>query len=247
VHAGRPGGGAQSTVGATARRSSRDGKILTAAGEGRRVGADPSRGPGYLVASGACHALREGRRILDPDQRVARGDPTPPTASGTAPALADVYAEHFVYVWQTLKRLGVPARDAEDLAQEVFVVTYRRLDTFDVNRPIKPWLFGICFNVLRDHNKRASTRSEHLSQDGEIERDHSDPGFRAVEALEIVEIALLSIPPERRAVFVAYELDEMSMSDVADSLGIPVDTGYSRLRVARREFRDAVRRHQGEP
>ncbi|MBX2803518.1 MAG: RNA polymerase sigma factor [Myxococcales bacterium] len=152
--------------------------------------------------------------------------------------LSDIYVEHFAYVWRTLRRLGVAVRDAEDLAQEVFVVVHRRWASFDATRPVKPWLFGIAYNVMRDHRKRSSTRNETLEE--QWDPRGSDPGYRAVEAHEIVYLALQSLPEDRRVVFVLYELDHVPMKAIGELLQIPTHTGYSRLRVARTEFRAAV-------
>lgn len=162
------------------------------------------------------------------------------------PSLAQIYEAHFAYVWRALLRLGSTQRDAEDLAQEVFVIVHRRLDTFDPARALRPWLFGIAYNVWRDHSKRASTRHEHLAP-LPLEPDGSDPGFRAVEAAQLVRLALQHLPDERRAVFIQHELDRVPVREVAQALGIPVNTVYSRLRVGREEFREAVRRLRGQP
>ncbi|MEN0067297.1 MAG: sigma-70 family RNA polymerase sigma factor [Myxococcota bacterium] len=158
--------------------------------------------------------------------------------------MSDIYTEHFAFVWRTLRRLGVDARHAEDLAQEVFVVVHRRWATYDSTRPLKPWLFGITYNVTRDHWRRASTRHERLAEPED--RGDSDPRFRAIEARELVYLALQRLPEERRTVFVLYELDHVPMKEVAELLQIPLDTAYSRLRVGREEFRKAATRLQRE-
>jgi RNA polymerase sigma-70 factor (ECF subfamily) len=62
------------------------------------------------------------------------------------------------------------------------------------------------------------------------------------EDRKLVLAALDAIEMDRRAVFVLYEIDEVPMEEVARSLGIPVNTGYSRLRLARAEFAAAVKR-----
>jgi RNA polymerase sigma-70 factor (ECF subfamily) len=59
---------------------------------------------------------------------------------------------------------------------------------------------------------------------------------------QLVLQALESIDLDRRAVFVLYEIDGESMSDIALALGVPVNTAYSRLRAARAEFASAVKR-----
>ena len=68
--------------------------------------------------------------------------PRPPV-----PSLTDIYAAEVRWLWRVLWRLGVPERDLEDVAHDVFVVVHRKLPDYDPTRPLRPWLFGICFRV----------------------------------------------------------------------------------------------------
>ncbi|MCU0676603.1 MAG: sigma-70 family RNA polymerase sigma factor [Myxococcota bacterium] len=164
------------------------------------------------------------------------------------PTLTAIYEEHYEYVWRTLLRLGV--RDAEDAAQNVFLVAHRKLSTFDPTRPIRPWLFGIAFNVARETRRKASERYERaIGSNGDSIGDvigdlHSSDASR-LEAAQLVHVALAEVEESRRAVFVLYELDQEPMKEVADALGIPLNTAYSSLRRARQEFCDAVERLGG--
>ncbi len=168
---------------------------------------------------------------------------SPDGESLVAPSIDDVFAEHFRYIWRLLARLGA-GPDAEDLAQEVFIVVHRRLEAYDPDRPIRPWLFGIAYNVFRDHRKRPHMRRETLATNAEA-RSGSSP-IEKLEAAQLVHRCIAEIPLDRRAVFVAYELDQIDISTVAQSLDIPVNTAYSRLRTARQEFRAAVEALSGE-
>jgi RNA polymerase sigma-70 factor, ECF subfamily len=58
----------------------------------------------------------------------------------------------------------------------------------------------------------------------------------------VVIEALSALDDDRRAVFVMHELDELPAPEIADALGIPVNTVYSRLRVARERFAQALER-----
>ncbi len=65
------------------------------------------------------------------------------------------------------------------------------------------------------------------------------------QARTIVDRALLEVPAERRVVFVMHELEGFGIPEVAQSLEVPLNTAYSRLRLARRDFADAVQRLKG--
>jgi RNA polymerase sigma-70 factor, ECF subfamily len=154
-----------------------------------------------------------------------------------------VYEAELPYVFRILRQLGAADRDIEDLAHEVFLVVHRRADDYDHSRPIRPWLFGISYRVLSKHRQKRSHRNELLGGPLEVAGDiETDAPLRRKEALQILDRALDAIEFERRAVFVMHEIDELTMPIIAETLGIGVNTAYSRLRLARDEFAGAVGR-----
>ena len=64
------------------------------------------------------------------------------------------YEAEFDYVWNSLRRLGAQPKDLEDLVHDTFMTAYRRSDTYERSRPLKPWLFGIAYRVFSDFRKR---------------------------------------------------------------------------------------------
>lgn len=156
--------------------------------------------------------------------------------------LERIYDEQFDYVWNSLKRCGVPERDLEDLCHEVFVTIYQKLDDYDDDRPLQPWLFGFAFRIASDYREKASNAREKLTDpDPPSQAPEVVDKLSADQARDIVMDALQEVDMERRAVFVLNELDGHAMPEVADSLAIPTNTAYSRLRAAREQFEQAVR------
>jgi RNA polymerase sigma-70 factor (ECF subfamily) len=157
--------------------------------------------------------------------------------------LREVFTMHAPYVWNTLRRLGVHGADLEDLTHDVFTQVHRHLHEFEPSRPVKPWLFGFAFRIASQHRKRSARRRE-----APLDRDPVDPAaladacMAAEQDRRLVLEALDTIDLERRAVFVLYEIDGATIEEIARSLGIPANTAYSRLRVARAEFAAAVKR-----
>ncbi|WP_394835254.1 sigma-70 family RNA polymerase sigma factor [Pendulispora rubella] len=157
-------------------------------------------------------------------------------------AFRRLFAAEFRYVWTSLRRLGVDSADLDDVVHEVFLAVHRRFDTYDPARPIRPWLFAFAFRFASDYRKQARIRFR-SSFDGD---ESADPRPAADELLERAEdqrlaaIGLEGIALDRRAVFILYEIDEVPMNEIAASLGVPLHTAYSRLRVAREEFAAAV-------
>jgi RNA polymerase sigma-70 factor, ECF subfamily len=157
-----------------------------------------------------------------------------------------LFDTEFAYVWTSLRRLGVPARDLEDVTHEVLLEVYRQLDRYDTARPLRPWLFAFAFRFASDYKRLARHRVEVLNDtvEGVSLGAPADEAVATREARVLITRALDAIPIDRRAVFVLYELEECPMSEIARSLDIPLHTGYSRLRVAREEFQVALERLQ---
>ncbi|WP_438013967.1 RNA polymerase sigma factor [Sorangium sp. So ce315] len=158
----------------------------------------------------------------------------------------EVYAQHFRFVWRSLRRLGVPESDAADAVQDVFLVVHRRLPEFEGRSKITTWLYSICFHVARDRRKLAHMRRRAHDDEPLLDcaDDRADVGAQAErrQAIELLEIILDELPLEQRAVFTLFELDGMGGEEVAELLDIPLGTVYSRLRLARDAFRRAVAR-----
>lgn len=162
---------------------------------------------------------------------------------GAVPTLADVFAEQGDYVWNTFRRLGVSGADVKDLTQDFFVTLHRLLPSYDRSRPIRPWLFTIAYRMAIRHLQRA--RRETPTEEVVEVADSSADLERQLDASrdrELVLRALTHVPIERRAVFVMADIDEVAVPEIADRLQIPLNTAYSRLRLARNDFRAAIGR-----
>src|SRR5262249_10396484 len=139
---------------------------------------------------------------------------------------------------------GLDAAEADDGAQQVFLVASRRLAEIRLGGE-RAYLFGIAYRVAADARKRSARRHEQPSEDvGEA----IDPAPNADEMLDqqraraLLDAALEKLPIDLRVVFTLHELEEMSMSEIAEVLGIPPGTVASRLRRAREDFETIVAR-----
>jgi len=159
--------------------------------------------------------------------------------------LRPLFREHFRFVCVTLRRLGVREGDVEDVAQDVFVVVHRKLESFDQARPFQLWLFGICARAAAGH-RRLARHHRQVHPAAPVDAAHGGPlpdeEVAAEEDRRLVLAALDGISPQRREVFVMYDLNDFSVAEIAETLSIPINTVYSRLRIAREEFRQAVTR-----
>jgi DNA-directed RNA polymerase specialized sigma24 family protein len=81
----------------------------------------------------------------------------------------DAYLGNYHFVWGVLRRLGVRERDAQDVAQKVFLVVYRRLPKLENPPSMRVWLYGICVNAARDYRRSAPIRLEVLTEPGAMD------------------------------------------------------------------------------
>jgi RNA polymerase sigma-70 factor (ECF subfamily) len=166
----------------------------------------------------------------------------------------ELYDRHFDFVWKSLRRLGVPVSDLPDVTQEVFVVVHRRLPEFEARAKLTTWLFRICLHAARDRARRAHVRRE--VADGKTTENLVAEGDNAERLLErrddvaLFESVLDGMTPDQRAVFVMFELSDMTGEEIATTIEIPLATVYSRLRLAREAFRRGATRvlaRSGQP
>jgi RNA polymerase sigma-70 factor (ECF subfamily) len=157
---------------------------------------------------------------------------------------ATLFRAHAPYVWRALRRLGVREADIEDVCQEVFVVVDRRKGDFEGRSSAKTWVYGIALRTASDYRKRASHRRETLTSEPPEERSTDDPheALEARQARAILDRLLDELDDDKRAVFVLYEIEELPMNEVADAVGCPLQTAYSRLHVARAKITEGARR-----
>ncbi|WP_437596455.1 RNA polymerase sigma factor [Sorangium sp. So ce590] len=163
---------------------------------------------------------------------------------GAAGRIAALVAEHSEFVWRSLVRLGVPRADAEDAVQQVFLVATRKLSAIETGRE-SAFLFStaqrIAWHARRTQQRRREVLLEepHERVDPAPDPEEMMDRARAREALDAI---LESMPLELRAIFVLFELEQMTMAAIAAMLELPPGTVASRLRRAREHFQAAVRR-----
>lgn len=168
--------------------------------------------------------------------------------AGAAPArpaaLEGLVREHFAFVWRSLRRLGVPVGDADDAAQQVFLTTAGKLACI---RPgcERAFLFGVALRTAQRWRRTTARRRETADDLLDTQRD-SSPGPDELcdreRARRLLDTILDEMSPELRDVFVSYELEELTMAEIAEALGIPAGTVASRLRRARAHFSERVAR-----
>jgi RNA polymerase sigma-70 factor, ECF subfamily len=188
--------------------------------------------------------------ILSAQRPVAA---TPPTDACAASVDFDaVYEENLTYIWRAARRLGIDSADTDDVVQEVFLVAHRRLREFEGRSQVKTWLFKILVRVVRHYFRSQKRKPGHRPSDlpQEVEGLHAPPASSPAEAAEraeavrILDRLLARLDADKREVFVLAEIEELTVVEIADVLGVNLNTVYSRLRTARQVFERALERFQ---
>ena len=161
------------------------------------------------------------------------------SAADVSLSFPQVFRSHAPYVLGLLRRLGVPPRDVEDVAQEVFLAIHAGLPSFQGRSRLKTWLCSICFHKVEDYRRQSYRRREVVTAQEPATIDEETPheGIARKQRVLLLESILARLPDAQRQVFVLYELEELPMTHVARIVDCPLFTAYGRLRSARREVR----------
>lgn len=155
--------------------------------------------------------------------------------------LDEVYRQNARFAWRLVANMGVRPADVADVVQEVFIIVHRRLGQTVLNTSLRAWIYGICAHCCANYRRRAQNRREQLCSDPP--EPTADDNERLSARLDL-ERALGALDHHQRAVFLLYEVEGLSMPEVADALVMPLSTAYSRLHLARATFqRELARGH----
>lgn len=148
--------------------------------------------------------------------------------------VAAAFRDHGPFVWRAMRSLGVGEKDVDDVCQDVFLVVHKRRGDFEGRSTLRTWLYSICIRKAAAYRRRPQRE---IGRDAVPEAPSSSPGpFERTarqEAREHLDRILATLDDDKRAVFVLYEIEELTMAEVADVIGCPVQTAYSRLHAAR--------------
>jgi RNA polymerase sigma-70 factor (ECF subfamily) len=170
------------------------------------------------------------------------------TSAAAVPSFAEVFRSYSGFVWRVLLRLGVAESDVEDVAQEVFLGIHRTLPSFEGRCALRTWIYGICHRRAIDYRRRAMARPEVPTDEppdtGEEATQEAGLDLGLVRAK--LNQLLDTLDEEKRAVFVMFEVEGLPMEEVAEIVGCPLQTAYSRLYAARRKVEALAQRMRAQ-
>ena len=161
--------------------------------------------------------------------------------AGEPAAFRSLYVLHFPVVHRLVRRLGTPLPEVDDVTQEVFASAFGKLELFRGGN-FAHWIHRICANVVNDQHRKRRVRdgfrrffgalpAEPVARGAGPEGDAS-----AAQAERCVAEILASMRPKQREVFALFELEGLTGEEIALRVGCPVNTVWTRLHHARRDF-----------
>ena len=176
-------------------------------------------------------------------------------AEGIAPqAFDEIVRRHQKRVYRVLWVLLKDGDAADTLTQECFLRAYRNLATFRGECSVETWLLRIAVNLARDHSKSRRIsfwkRLVGLEHDngsaGEVASPQASPerALLAREELAAVRVAMQSLSPQQRTVFLLRFAEEMSLSEIAAVLDLKVGSVKAQLSRALGKLRQVMKEQQ---
>jgi len=161
-----------------------------------------------------------------------------PEADAARPRFSDLYANHFDFVWRSLRHLGVLEPALDDAVQEVWLTVHRRLDSFEARSAASTWLFGIALNVARSHRRgrQRAGAAEPLPEDVASDRPDPERVLVGQDAWQQVQRFLDTLTELQRAIFICALIETLSPAETALAVGLDVQIVYRRVRALRRGF-----------
>ncbi len=175
--------------------------------------------------------------------------------AGDHRAFAALVRQYQDRVFRFILRLTGVRDEAMDLTQETFMKAHQALPGWRPQAQFRTWLFSIAHNAALDVLRRRQ-RIEFVSvsdlADAGMDHDLPDPARQPDQRLadrqsiELLERTLQELPAEHREILLLRELEDMSYSEIAATLGIAAGTVKSRLARARSAALAGYQRHTGE-
>jgi RNA polymerase sigma-70 factor (ECF subfamily) len=180
------------------------------------------------------------------------GEPLVPSSAPTPsdlPPFREVYHEYFDFVWASARRLGIQPSSMDDLVQEVFLVVHSKLYTVEKKALLRSWIYSVVRRTASNHRRAKRKHGDAgtgPSGDGEALSREPTPHENAERSadLQLLMSLLNQMDLPKREIFALVDVEDFSVPEAAELLGIPLNTAYSRLRVARQNFEAALARHE---
>jgi RNA polymerase sigma-70 factor (ECF subfamily) len=154
--------------------------------------------------------------------------------SGDRTAFESLYAKYYDKVFAIARGVLLDSDEAADAVQEIFTLVYKHLHRFDQRSRFSTWLFRVAVNrsIQEARKNRYKSRNVELTEaSGRVAADEPEADDPLIQA------AMAKLAPNDRALLVLFYWEELSLNEIAESLGCGVNAAKTRLYRARERFR----------
>jgi RNA polymerase sigma-70 factor (ECF subfamily) len=162
---------------------------------------------------------------------------------------SQLFVTHGPFIGRVIRRLTGDGPQVDDLLQETFIVAHRRRADFDPRSDARAWLYGIAAKLCSRHHRGLSRFArlkqrlvEELPEGWASPVERPDRALERQEEVRTVREAIERLSFKQREVFVLFELEGLEGEAIAELLGLPLGTVWTRLKAARERFTQQVRR-----
>ncbi len=158
--------------------------------------------------------------------------------------MKDLLEEYLPRLYGFALRLTNDRHRAEDLTQEAFLRAWKRKRQLRNVESVRTWLFRIAANLWRDELRRSARFNEAADSIGRNISHATEPADRAVEEqdeLTRARRAMNGLPNRQREVLFLVAIEQCSIAEVGEILGITTNSVKSNLSQARRRMRELLR------
>ncbi|MCW5941737.1 MAG: sigma-70 family RNA polymerase sigma factor [Fimbriimonadaceae bacterium] len=155
--------------------------------------------------------------------------------AGDETAFGTLYGKYYERVYAIAKGVLLDREDAADAAQEIFTLVVRHLHRFDRRSRFSTWLFRIAVNRSIQYGRK----TKHKARNVELNEAMAVAEEQKIEIADpLIQAALAKLKPNDRALITLFYWEELSLQEIAESLGCNVNAAKTRLYRARERFRE---------
>ncbi|MDH4257754.1 MAG: sigma-70 family RNA polymerase sigma factor [Candidatus Aminicenantes bacterium] len=183
--------------------------------------------------------LQKGRFVMAKDKALSEREIIILVKRGNKEAYQAIVERYMKRAYYIALGFVRNPQDALDISQEAFIKAFRRIKSFDIERPFFPWFYKLMKNFCLDHLKRRSRIQEvPLEESRVLKEEHEDR-----EMKEVLWKGIESLPVEQRETIILRYFQQLSYQEISEITGKPVGTVMSSLFYAKKRLKETIKKY----
>jgi RNA polymerase sigma-70 factor, ECF subfamily len=144
----------------------------------------------------------------------------------------EIYKDYSTYVFQTALFLTKSRTLADDITQETFIQIFRKYNTFDLTKPLKPWIYKITLNITRNMLRKHKWLHFLGDMPDVVALNNVEDTVIKSEGEREILTEINKLPQKSKEIIVLHYYAELKLNEIVEVLNIPLGTCKSRLNTA---------------